>query len=94
MSTPSSSKALRSILMATDLSASSRHAAEQAALLAQASDARLSFVHVVSGSALDGLRRLRGAHANIEEGFLKAARHESYEAHNRQPSERLQPMPD
>lgn len=79
MSSPSSSKALRTILMATDLSTSSRHAAERAALLAQASDAGLSFVHVVSGSALDGLRRLLGAQANAEEGLLKAARHELHQ---------------
>ncbi|MBC7989667.1 MAG: universal stress protein, partial [Luteimonas sp.] len=65
--------------MATDLSASSRHAGELAALLAHASDACLSFMHVVSGSALDGLRRLLGAQANIEEGLLKAARHELHE---------------
>ncbi len=45
------------IVAATDLSAPSRHAAERAALLAQAGGAPLTLVHTVGGSALDDLRR-------------------------------------
>jgi nucleotide-binding universal stress UspA family protein len=48
---------IRSIVAATDLSASARRAAHRAARLAQASSASLMLVHVVSGSAVDELRR-------------------------------------
>ncbi len=48
---------LRHIVTATDLSAPSRHAAQRAALLAEASGATLTLVHTVGGSALEDLRR-------------------------------------
>lgn len=48
---------LRAIVVATDLSAPARRAAERAALLARSQGAWLSLLHVVSGSALDELRR-------------------------------------
>jgi len=68
---------LRSVLMATDLAPSSRHVAERAVRVVianGASGARLSLMHVVNGSALDGLQRLVGVEANIEQGLLGAAR--------------------
>ncbi|MDO9007405.1 MAG: universal stress protein, partial [Deltaproteobacteria bacterium] len=44
----------RNVLAATDFSAPARHALERAALMAQAHpDARLTFAHIVSASALD-----------------------------------------
>ena len=48
---------IRSILAATDLSAPARRAVDRAAGLAQAASASLALVHVVSGFALDNLRR-------------------------------------
>jgi nucleotide-binding universal stress UspA family protein len=48
---------LRSIVVATDLSAAARRAAERAAMLARSTGAWLSVLHVVNGSALDELRR-------------------------------------
>lgn len=48
---------LRSIFAATDLSRPARRAADRAARLAQSASASLTLVHVVSGSALDELRR-------------------------------------
>jgi nucleotide-binding universal stress UspA family protein len=52
---------LRAIVAATDFSAPSRHAAQRAALLAQASGATLTLTHTVGGSALEDLRRWLGA---------------------------------
>lgn len=49
---------LRTLLVATDLSAPSRHAAQRAALLAQQAGARLELAHVLERGALDELRRL------------------------------------
>ncbi len=54
---------LRTLLAATDFSAPSRHAAMRAALLAQASGARLELLHVLQGSALDQLRQTLGQQA-------------------------------
>jgi nucleotide-binding universal stress UspA family protein len=51
---------LQSIVVATDLSASSRHAADRAVRLAKAAGARLALVHVLGATALDDLRRLAG----------------------------------
>jgi len=48
---------IRSILAATDLSAPARRAVDRAAGLAQRASAPLTLAHVVSGSALDDLRR-------------------------------------
>lgn len=48
---------IRTIVTATDLSASSRHAAQRAALLAPATAASMTLMHAVRGSALDDLRR-------------------------------------
>jgi nucleotide-binding universal stress UspA family protein len=51
---------LRSILVATDLSAPSRRAAERAARLARASGAALNLVHALGSTALDDARRWLG----------------------------------
>lgn len=48
------------LLVATDLLASSRHAAHRAALLASQTGASLSLLHVLESGALDELRRLLG----------------------------------
>ena len=48
---------LRSILVATDLSAAARRAAERAALLARSTGAWIALLHVVNAGALDELRR-------------------------------------
>ncbi|MBE0589061.1 MAG: universal stress protein, partial [Hydrogenophaga sp.] len=48
---------LSSILVATDFSAPSRHAAQRAAMLARSSAASLTLMHTLGGSALDDLRR-------------------------------------
>lgn len=48
---------LRPIVTATDFSAPSRHAAQRASLLAQASGAALTLTHTMSGAALEDLRR-------------------------------------
>lgn len=48
---------LRTIVAATDFSAAARHAAQRAALLAQANGASMTLVHTVGGSALEDLRR-------------------------------------
>lgn len=63
------------LLAATDFSAPARHALERAAMLAQAHpDARLTLAHVVSGSALDTLRRmLPGDAAALETQLLAQA---------------------
>lgn len=65
----------RTLLAATDFSAPARHALERAALFAQAHpDARLTIAHVVSGSALDTLRRmLPGDAAALEARLLEQA---------------------
>lgn len=49
---------LRTLLVATDLSAPSRHTAQRAAMLAQQIGARLELVHVLEQNALDELREL------------------------------------
>ena len=63
------------LLAATDFSAPARHALERAALLAQAhSNAHLTLAHIVSGSALDSLRRmLPGDAATLEAQLLAQA---------------------
>lgn len=48
---------LHTIVTATDLSAPARHAAQRAAMLAQASGVALTLTHTVGGSALEDLRR-------------------------------------
>jgi nucleotide-binding universal stress UspA family protein len=66
----------RNLLAATDFSAPARHALERAALIAQAhTDARLALAHIVSGSALDSLRRmLPGDAAEAEAQLLTRAK--------------------
>lgn len=63
------------LLAATDFSAPARHALERAAMLAQTHpDARLTLAHIVSGSALDTLRRmLPGNAAALETQVLAQA---------------------
>jgi nucleotide-binding universal stress UspA family protein len=51
-------KPLERLLAATDLSAPARHAVQRAALVAQATGARLDLLHVGAFSRLDELRRL------------------------------------
>jgi nucleotide-binding universal stress UspA family protein len=51
---------LQSILVATDLSGFSRHAADRATRLAQTSGARLTLAHVLGAGALDDLLNLSG----------------------------------
>lgn len=48
---------IRSLVVASDLSAPARRAADRAAMLASASSASLALVYAVSGSALEELRR-------------------------------------
>ena len=61
----------RTLLAATDFSAPARHALERAAQLAQLHpDSRLTLAHVVSGSALDTLRRMLPGKANTLEAQL------------------------
>jgi len=68
---------LRTLLVATDLSAPARHAALRAALLAHAAGAHLELLHVVEGGALDQLRHLLGAAAGpVAERLLSEAREE------------------
>jgi nucleotide-binding universal stress UspA family protein len=63
----------RTLLAATDFSAPARHALERAAMLAHAhADARLTLAHIVSGGALDTLRRLLPAEAGGMEAVLLA----------------------
>ncbi|MBW8369515.1 MAG: universal stress protein [Thiobacillus sp.] len=63
----------RTVLAATDFSAPARHALERAAMLAQThSDARLTLAHIVSGSALDTLRRMLPGDAVALEAQLLA----------------------
>jgi len=63
----------RTLLAATDFSAPARHALERAAMLAQThSDARLTLAHIVSGSALDTLRRMLPGDAVALEAQLLA----------------------
>ena len=66
---------LRTLLVATDLSAPARHAAMRAALLAHATGARLELLHVIEGSALDRLHHLLGNQARaVAERLLNEAR--------------------
>lgn len=68
---------LRTLLVATDLSAPARHAALRAALLAHTAGAHLELLHVVEGGALDQLRHLLGAAAGpVAEQLLHEARAE------------------
>lgn len=62
------------ILAATDFSAAARHAAERAALIAEATAAALELLHVIDLAPLERLRRLiDGAPADLEAGLLQAA---------------------
>lgn len=68
-------KSPASILAATDLSASSRHAVARAFLLAAETGAALTLTHVVSQGALDTLLRLFGAESvPVEKLLLDEAR--------------------
>lgn len=62
------------ILAASDFSAAARHAAERAALIAQATATPLELLHVVDLAPLERLRQLiDAAPADIETGLLQAA---------------------
>ena len=57
----------RTIVAATDLSASSRHACERAAHLAGAHGATLALVHTLGSTALEDLRRWIGADVQAQD---------------------------
>jgi nucleotide-binding universal stress UspA family protein len=68
---------MRTLLVATDLSAPSRLAAMRAALLARTAGAHLELLHVVEVSALEQLRHLLGNQvAPVAERLLNEAREE------------------
>lgn len=56
---------LRTIVVATDLSAPSRHAADRAACLAAAQGARLTLGHTLQATALEDLRRWVGGEGDV-----------------------------
>lgn len=68
---------LRQLLALTDFSASARHAAERAALLAKETGAALDLLHVIATGPMEQLQRLSGGlPAGVEEGLIDAARGE------------------
>lgn len=70
---------LRTVLVATDLSAPARHAGERAARIAQAAGASLTMLHVVGSSAMDELRHWLGAGAAAEQALLDQARRQLHD---------------
>ncbi len=67
-------KALHTIVAATDFSDESRYAAERAALVAQEQGARLTLLHVLSGSSFKAGRRLFRAPADAKAKLINDAR--------------------
>jgi len=68
-------KSLSRMLAATDFSVPARHAVSRAFELAAGSGAQLTLMHVLSQSALDGLRRLAGIEpAAVEQSLIEDAR--------------------
>ncbi|MCC7326829.1 MAG: universal stress protein [Burkholderiales bacterium] len=65
---------LRSLVVASDLSAPARRAADRAAMLARASSASLTLVHAISGSALDELRRWLDTNGGATQSILDDSR--------------------
>lgn len=65
------------LLVATDLSAPSRHAAQRAALLASQSGGSLLLVHVLESGALVELRRLLGNRNATLESQIRAQAHDA-----------------
>jgi nucleotide-binding universal stress UspA family protein len=65
---------IRSIVAATDLSASARHAADRAARLAHTTGAALALVHAVNATAFEALRRGLGGEDEIPQTLLDDAR--------------------
>lgn len=70
---------IRSIVVATDLSAPARRAVERAAMLAKRTGAELALVQAVSGSALDELRRWLDAGHEVEQSIVDDARQRLHE---------------
>lgn len=66
---------LKNILVATDFSSPSRHAADRAAQLALDAGARLRLVHVLSGSALSRLQQVLGLDRPVEQPLIDEAKH-------------------
>ena len=66
--------AIRSIVVATDLSAPARRAVERAAMLAKRAGAPLALVQAVSGSALDELRRWLDGSGDVQHSIVEDAR--------------------
>lgn len=66
-----------SLLVATDLSAPSRHAAQRAAMLAKRPGAKLDLVYVLEKNALTDLRRLLGEQSSAMEGRFHAQANEA-----------------
>jgi len=68
-------KSLSRMLVATDFSVPARQAVSRAFELAAVSGAQLTLMHVLSQSALDGLRRLAGIEpAAVEQSLIEDAR--------------------
>ena len=65
---------LRCVVVATDLSAPARRAADRAARIARSASASLTLVHAVSGSALDELRRWLDIGGSTEQSLLDDVR--------------------
>lgn len=68
---------IKRLLIATDLSAPARHAAERAALLAGDEEGELDLLHVIAAAPLDKLRRLvREIPAEAEQRLIEVTREE------------------
>jgi nucleotide-binding universal stress UspA family protein len=65
---------LRSVLAATDLSASARRAADRAARLALSAGASLTLVHAIDASMLNELRRWLDTGGEVEQSMIDDAR--------------------
>jgi nucleotide-binding universal stress UspA family protein len=67
-------KTMTSIIAATDFSDEAQYAAERAAMVAKEQHATLNVLHVISDSALQDLRRLFHAPADVEAKLIDDAR--------------------
>jgi len=65
---------IRSIVVASDLSAPARRAVDRAAMLARRASASLTLAHVVTGSALDDVRRWLDVGADPGQSIIDDAR--------------------
>lgn len=67
-------KTMTSIIAATDLSDEAQYAVERAAIVAKEQQARMNLLHIISDSALQDLRRLFRAPAEVEAKLIDDAR--------------------